>query len=68
MHRSGKGRDLEDGSLTRVMDSLYNLNHQFYGRYGLFRVQQKRAEHCAGKSLFVLISIHIYFLLEPLTV
>jgi hypothetical protein len=48
MHRSGKGRDLENGSLTRVMGSLYSLNHQFCGRYGLFLAQQKRAVHCAG--------------------
>lgn len=50
--RSGKGKDQENGSLSRVMGSLYNLNHQFYGRYGLLLAQQKRGGHCAGNSPF----------------
>ena len=50
-YRSGKGKDPESGSLTRVTGSLCNLSHQLWGRYGLCLAQKRRDEHCAGKSL-----------------
>lgn len=49
--RFGKVRDRGNGSMDKMMDSSFNLNHLSCENCGLFPVPQRRGKYCAGLSL-----------------